>query len=225
MGTLDAAIVQTPVNNVPVPPVSTPMQDAGIPTTTLTSDAGMTGGPMMPAAADAGRDAGPIVITIPTRSVKCGGTDCTTTNNRTCCDVWNRDTGFMGQPTCSTAAACTNDHPLFGDTNRAVLNDCDEPSDCGADQICCFVRYGMPISADLFSPDLVGPGGSRLCLELSACNAGMTMFSGTAGIPLGVVACKTAADCPQGSQCVPEQANSATTGKGGAARAGVMLCK
>ncbi len=227
-GTIDAAVLAPVFDAAPAAPpvmpatpvVPTPAQPGPI----ALADAGATTAPSAPVA-DAGRDAGPIVITIPTRSVLCGSSECTTTSNRVCCDAWNRDRGFVNSPTCSTQAACTNDHPLIGDTNRAVMTECDEPSDCGADQACCFVRYGAPISADLFSTEFIGPGASRLCMDLSKCNAGMTSFSGTAGVPLGVVACKTAADCPPGSQCVPEEANSSTTGKMSAARPSVLVCK
>jgi hypothetical protein len=221
LGTMDAAVLAPVLDAAPAAPpvVPTPMQPGPI----VLADAGGAATPM--ATADAGRDAGPIVITIPTRSVLCGSSECTTTSNRVCCDAWNRDTGFVNSPTCSTQAACTNDHQLIGDTNRAVMSECDEPSDCGADQVCCFVRYGAPISADLFGTELIGPGASRLCMDLAKCNAGATSFSGTAGVPLGVAACKTAADCPPGSQCVPEDANSSTTGKMSAARPSVLVCK
>lgn len=168
---------------------------------------------------------GPLVITLPTRAVSCGGSECTTTNNRTCCQAWSKDTGFTGNPSCTTHAACSSEHAPFGDANRAVVHDCDEPSDCSGGQVCCFVRYGAPVTADLFSSELVGPGASRLCMELSNCNAGMMSISGVAGIPLGLLACKTSADCKDGTQCTAEEANSTTTGKGGAARPGVMVCK
>jgi hypothetical protein len=209
-------------------PVATgPVLEAGAqqPAPVVTPDAGSTGPTLIAPDAGAPRDAGPIVITIPTRSVACGASECTTTNNRTCCLGWSKDMGFMGTPTCTTNAACTSDHILYGDTNRAVVNDCDEPSDCSAGQICCFVRYGAPVTADLFSPDIVGPGASRQCMELSACNAGSTQISGAAGIPVGVQACKSAADCKDGTQCVPETNDSTTTGKGASARPGVMVCK
>jgi hypothetical protein len=42
---------------------------------------------------------------------------------------------------------------------------------------------------------------------------------------VGVVACKTAADCKDGATCVPEMSNSVTTGKTNAARSGVMVCR
>jgi hypothetical protein len=224
LGTMDAAVLAPAFDAAPgappLTPVAPPPMQAG--PIALTE----AGGAAMPVTTtDAARDAGPIVITIPTRSVLCGSSECTTTSNRVCCDAWNRDTGFVNSPTCSTQAACTNDHPLLGDTNRAVMSECDEPSDCGADQVCCFVRYGAPISADLFGTELIGPGASRLCMDLSKCNAGATSFSGTAGVPLGVAACKTAADCPPGSQCAPEEANSSTTGKMSAARPSVLVCK
>jgi hypothetical protein len=167
------------------------------------------------------------VITIPTRSVACGGSECTTTNNKTCCLAWSKDMGFMGSPTCTTNAACTTDHTMGGDTNRAVVSECDEPGDCSGGQICCFVRYGMPLRADFldFASEIVGPGASRLCMELASCNAGMMQISGVLGLPVGIQACKSAADCKDGTQCVPEANDSTTTGKGGAARPGVMLCK
>jgi hypothetical protein len=226
-GSNDAAALAPGDAALPVvPPASNlPQQDASTLPPTAVSDAG-TGGPVL-IVPDAGsaHDAGTIVITIPTRTVSCGGSDCTTTNNKTCCQGWSKDVGFMGTPTCTTNAACTSDHPMFGDTNRAVVNDCDEPSDCSAGQICCFVRYGAPVTSDLFSADIVGPGASRLCAELSACNAGMSQISGIAGIPVGIQACKTSADCKDGTQCVPESNDSATTGKGVMARAGVMVCK
>lgn len=190
-----------------------------------TLEAGTSGPVLVVPDAGPARDAGPIVITIPTRSVVCGGSECTTTNNRTCCHAWSKDMGFVGSPTCTTTAACTTDHTMFGDANRAVLNDCDEPSDCSGGQICCFVRYGVPITAELFSADIVGPGASRLCMELSNCNAGMTQISGIAGIPVGIQACKSAADCKDGTQCAPETDNSTTTGKASTARSGVMVCK
>jgi hypothetical protein len=228
----------TPANDAALPlpndaaqtaaPVATgPVLEAGAqqPGAVLTPDAGSSGPTLIAPDAGAVRDAGPIVITIPTRSVVCGSSECTTTNNRTCCLGWSKDMGFMGAPTCTTNATCTSDHVMFGDTNRAVVNDCDEPSDCSGGQICCFVRYGAPVTADLFSADIVGPGASRLCTELSACNAGMTQISGVAGIPVGIQACKTAADCKDGTQCVPETNDSTTTGKGGSARPGVMVCK
>ena len=169
-----------------------------------------------------------IVITIPTRSVPCGGSDCTTTNNRTCCQAWSRGVGFEAAASCIAQAACEAEHPAFeGESNRAVLSECDEPGDCGANQACCFVRYGRPIVADIFSQEIVGPGASRLCLNLDACNAGMASFSGVLGVPLGMVACKTAADCAAsgGSECVPEPAGGLTTGQGGASRPGVMVCR
>lgn len=223
----DAAVaIQLDASPVATPVTSAPVSEAGAqqPVVSVTPDAGSVAPPVV---ADAGvvRDAGPIVITIPTRSVACGGSECTTTNNKTCCQAWSKDVGFMGSASCTTNAACTSDHTMFGDTNRAVVNDCDEPSDCSGGQICCFVRYGAPVTADLFSADIVGPGASRLCMELSACNAGMTQITGVAGIPVGVQACKVAGDCKDGTQCVPETNDSATTGKGGSARAGVMVCK
>jgi hypothetical protein len=176
--------------------------------------------------ADAGpADAGPIMITIPTRSVPCGGSDCTTTSNRTCCQGWSMGTGFEGTPTCTTQAACTSDHAFMDTTNRIVMSDCDEASDCGGGQICCFVRYGMPVFADLFSSDVVGPGASRLCLDLAACNAGAGSISGVLGVPVGVVACKSNADCKDFGTCQPETNDSSTTGKGVTARPGVMVCR
>lgn len=168
---------------------------------------------------------GPIVITIPTRSVTCGVSECTTTNNRTCCEAWSKEGGFTGSPSCSTQAACTSDHSTFGDSNRAVMSDCDEPSDCSGGQVCCFVRYGAPTTADLLSTEIIGPGASRLCLELSKCNAGMTSFSGVAGIPLGLVACRNNSHCTDGATCMPEPDNSATTGKTSRGRPGVSVCR
>lgn len=171
-------------------------------------------------------DAGPIVINIPTRSVSCGGSECTTTNNRTCCQAWSRGTGFEGTPTCTTQAACEAEHPPFeGETNRTVLSECDEPGDCGGGQVCCFVRYGRPITVDFFSSEVIGPGASRLCMSLENCNAGMFSFSGVLGVPVGLVACKAPADCTDGASCMPESAGSLTTGMGGSPRPGVMLCR
>lgn len=197
LGATDAAVLAPVLDAAPAAPpvVPTPMQPGPI----VLADAGGAVAPMITA------DAGPIVIAIPTRSVLCGSSECTTTSNRVCCDAWNRDTGFVNSPTCSTQAACTNEHPLVGDSNRAVMSECDEPSDCGADQVCCFVRYGAPISADLFGTELIGPGASRLCMDLAKCNAGATSFSGTAGVPLGVAACKTAATVPQVPSACPNR--------------------
>jgi hypothetical protein len=189
------------------------------------ADAAASGPVLIGADAGPARDAGPIMITIPTRSVACGGSECTTTNNRTCCQAWSKDMGFAGAPTCTTNAACTSDHTLIGDTNRAVVNDCDEPSDCSGGQICCFVRYGAPVPAEFLSADIVGPGASRLCMELSNCNAGMMSISGVAGVPVGLQACKSNTDCKDGTQCTAETAGSSTTGTSGAARPGVMVCK
>jgi hypothetical protein len=222
----DGAVLQADAAPVATPPAVTTTPDSGaLPPVAVATDAS-TGGPVL-VVPDAGapRDAGPIMITIPTRAVVCGGSDCTTTNNRTCCQGWTKDMGFTGSPMCTTHAMCSSDHPMFGDANRAVVSDCDEPSDCSGGQICCFVRYGAPVTADLFSPDIVGPGASRLCMDLSNCNAGMMSLSGVAGIPVGIQACKTAADCKDGTQCTPETDDSTTTGKGGKARPGVMVCK
>lgn len=216
---IDGAVSNpSPISNVP--DATTGAQNPG------SVDAGPSGITLGGADAAAPRtDAGPIIITIPTRSVVCGSTPCTTTNNRTCCDSWNKDTGFVGTPTCTTNAACTSDHTSFGDANRVVLSDCDEPGDCGTGQVCCFVRYGAPVTVDLFSTDFVGPGTSRLCMELSNCNAGAMSLSGVAGVPVGVVACKSDADCTDGAHCSPEQAGSTTAGKIGPARPGVSVCR
>jgi hypothetical protein len=171
-------------------------------------------------------DAGPIIINIPTRSVTCGGSECTTTSNRTCCQAWSRGTGFEGSPTCTTQAACEAEHsPFEGETNRAVLSEGDEPADCGGGQVCCFVRYGRPVTVDLFSSEAIGPGASRLCMSLENCNAGMFSFSGVLGVPVGLVACKTAADCAGSGSCMPESAGGLTTGMGGSSRPGVMVCR
>ena len=228
IGTSDAAAFPAvdAAQAAAAPGMNTQTQDAGVTQPGNVVGDAATGGPVL-IVPDAGpaSDAGPIVIAIPTRAVACGGSDCTTTNNRTCCQAWSKGMGFSGTPTCTTNAACTADHTSFGDTNRAVVNDCDEPSDCSGGQICCFVRYGAPVTAELFSTDIVGPGASRLCMELSNCNAGMMSISGVAGIPVGLQACKSNADCKDGAQCTAETADSTTTGKGGAARPGVMVCK
>jgi hypothetical protein len=208
--------------------------EAAVPIPTLDASAqpGAQGGPEAGTIVLGGRDAGPstdtgtIVIAIPTRSVVCGSSECTTTNNRTCCDSWSRMTGFSGKPECLSKATCESEHTNFGsDSNRVVESDCDEPSDCSGGQVCCFVKLGSPVTADLLSAEIVGPGASRLCLDISACNASMTSITGVAGIPVGVVACKTAADCKDGATCVPEMSNSVTTGKTNAARPGVMVCR
>jgi hypothetical protein len=206
--------------------VTQPLVDSGVgqPITATPEAGGITlGGRDAGSSTDA---AGPIVITIPTRSVACGASECTTTNNKTCCEAWSRATGFAGSPQCVTKAQCESDHVIFGsEANRAVESDCDEPSDCSGGQVCCFVRYGMPVTADLFSTEIVGPGASRLCVDLASCNAGAMSITGVAGIPVGVVSCKTAADCKDGTSCMPEASNSATTGKTNAARPGVMVCR
>lgn len=212
---------------VAAPPVAL---DAGlaVPDTSVGVNPAPEAGGIMLGVGDASMPAqdAAVVINIPTRSVACGGSDCTTTNNRTCCQAWSRGVGFEGTPSCTTQAACEAEHPPFeAEVNRAVLSECDEPGDCGNGQVCCFVRYGRPIFVDFFSDQVVGPGASRLCLNVDACNAGTGSFSGVLGIPLGLVACKTAADCAGAGSCMPEQAGGLTTGMDGAARPGVMVCR
>jgi hypothetical protein len=171
-------------------------------------------------------DAGPIVINIPTRSVVCGGSECTTTDNRVCCQAWSRGTGFEGSPTCTARTVCEAEHSLFeGETNRAVMSECDEPGDCGGGQVCCFARYGRPVTPDFLSSEVIGPGAGRLCMSLATCNGGMLSFSGVLGVPVGMVACKTAADCAGNGSCMPEAAGGLTTGMGGSPRPGVMICR
>jgi hypothetical protein len=187
---------------------------------------------------DGDGDDEPLVIEIPVARVPCGAAVCEIRHSNVCCDYWTR-AGFGNVPMCITEDACILSDPLRisddglyveveglltgFDPKRAVVSRCDGAEDCGAGQICCYVRQGAPIAESFNPPVWVGPGAGRQCMSAEDCTA----VGAANGVPTGVASCNDDRDCEKfaGTRCQPEQDNSATTGKNVIARAGHMVCR
>jgi hypothetical protein len=167
-------------------------------------------------------DAGSVVIEIPTRKIRCGDSECQTTDNRVCCESWDKSKGFDGAPMCIAEATCTQMYSQFtGDTGRAVLSVCEGGEDCPVGQVCCFYTTGTPVFESLLDLTRVGPGAGRSCMTLADCNS--DTFGGD---PTGVVGCTKDEDCSEaGGTCQAELKGSVTTGKHGNPRPDVKVCR
>lgn len=118
-----------------------------------------------------------------TAAVECGTSTCSGSKPSCCASI---DTG-----TCVDAAttACPGDRFLMR---------CDEPSDCGADGVCCAWW-------DNTQPSIVWESA---CTARSACEPA----SSADGQQAVVLMCMADADCPAGSTCSVEATNAAGTG-------------
>jgi hypothetical protein len=179
-----------------------------------------------------GDDDPPLVIDIPLAKVACGASSCDIRDGNVCCESWTTS-GFGSESMCIEEPACVRssiiDEGLYPeyydpfDANRAVVSRCDGAEDCGAGQICCYVRQGVPIPESLGSFNWVGPGAGRQCMFVEDCIA----VAAANGVPTGLVSCNDDDDCAKldGKSCQPEQNNSASTGKDVMARDGFKVCR
>jgi hypothetical protein len=173
-------------------------------------------------------DAGPALdIELPIAKVTCGSSTCEIRDRKVCCESWT-DQGFGTDSMCIVLDDCTKDGPLDPTgiywsavgSPRAVVSLCDGMEDCSANEVCCYIKQGMPTG---LGPPWTGPGAGRQCLSYDDCTA-----SGAAnGIPTGVASCNDDKDCVQfkGTTCQPEQDNSVTTGDGVKARPHFKVCR
>lgn len=171
----------------------------------------------------------PLDLPIPIATVECGGSPCNTLDN-VCCESWSKGSGFAGQLSCITRDACNKKYSRGGEQNRAVVHECDDKQDCSAGQVCCFYAYGQPLCelGDILecTTKLIGPGGSRICADNDACVLGSTQYVGD-GAAIGELSCTADSDCEDrpGTSCQAEVSNSLTTGKSGAARSYIKVCR
>jgi hypothetical protein len=197
----------------------------------ISRDAGGDGDTGQPLDAGGGKvDAGPpLVIEIPLAKVPCGSSICEIKNDNVCCESWTAAGGFGTKSMCITDDACVlsgiNDQGLYAEAvtePRAVTSRCDGAEDCGANEVCCYVRRGMPLS-DFLGPPWTGPGAGRQCLSYDDCTAD----GAASGVPTGIASCNDDKDCKQfkGTTCQSEQDNTATTGKNVKARPTFKVCR
>lgn len=218
------------------PPVYT--LDSGVPSNPGGRDAGMIDITIPGLDAGGSRDSGVIDIPLPTVSVACGGSPCEAKNGVVCCETWDKNTGFS-KASCLPSAMCTANHSSSGASNRSVTSVCDDGADCSGGQVCCYVRIpsssfgsSQPLCDGFLSTcgdisAIVGPGASRVCLDVASCNSANPPSFGT-----GVISCSTDADCKSiaNTTCQPEQADAepkpvGTVASTAGARAYAKVCR